>query len=153
MKKNICVHEVLAWKDVGDFFWTITSQHPTPSSSSFFLTFQHPDLMVIRSKKRKEREEEEKMGSSSLHSDLVQIPSDLCERVRTAISFFKIWKKRSRSKAEEWELQDASTSVISVLQLDISMWLRSEPRTSVDLKVRRYDLHLFFYPFVFLFRF
>ena len=68
------------------------------------LHIQCPDLMVIRSKKRKEREKEKKKGSSSLHDDLVQIPSDLRERVSVAIFFFKIWKKRSRSKDEEPDL-------------------------------------------------
>ena len=56
----------------------------------FFPFIQHPDLIEIRSKKRKEREEEKKKSSSSLHDDLVSILSDLHERVRAAIFYFKI---------------------------------------------------------------
>ena len=62
---------------------------PTPPSP-FILTSQDPDLIEIRSKRRKKERRREEKGSSSLHGDLVQIPSDLCERVRVAINFFKI---------------------------------------------------------------
>ena len=62
-----------------------------PNISSSLLPFiQCPDLIEIRSKIRKEREEEKKKSSSSFHGDLVQIPSDLRERIRVAIFFFKI---------------------------------------------------------------
>ena len=57
---------------------------------AFFLTSQNLDLIEIKSKREKERVEKKKKGSSSLLDDLVQIPSDLCERVRTAIFFFEI---------------------------------------------------------------
>ena len=61
-----------------------------PTPLVFSPLSQHPDLIEIRFKKRKERKEEKKKGSFSLHGDLIQILSDLHERVRTAISFFEI---------------------------------------------------------------
>ena len=100
-------------KRSSDFFRTHISIPMPPLV--FFTSCSHPDLIEIRSKKRKEREEEKKKGSSYLHGDLVQIPSDLYKRVRAAIFFFKIWKKRSRSKDEERDLQDANTLMISML--------------------------------------
>ena len=60
------------------------------ASSSLIPFVQHPNLIVIRSKREKEREEEKKKKISSLHDDLVQIPLDLRERVHAAIFFFKI---------------------------------------------------------------
>ena len=86
---------------------TFLSYHQLPllaPPSPFFLTSQCPDLIEIRFKREKKRKEEKKKDSSSLHDDLVQIPSDLHERVRTVIYFFKIWKKRSRSMDEEQDL-------------------------------------------------
>ena len=83
----------------------ILSYHQLPllmPPSLFFLTSQYPDLIEIRSKMRKEREEEKKNCSSSLHGDLIQIPSDLCKRVRAAISFSRYRSRdldpRMRSK-------------------------------------------------------
>ena len=68
----------------------LTAKLPSNASSYFLPFIQCSNLIEIRSKKRKERDEEKKKGCSSLHGDLVQIPLDLCERVRTAISFFEI---------------------------------------------------------------
>ena len=99
------------------FFRTKTSQYPNSLPASLHLQCQ--DLIEIRSKREKEREEEKKKGSSFLLGNLVQIPMDLYEGVRTVIFFFEIKKKRCRSKAEERDLQGASTSMISVLQSGI----------------------------------
>ena len=57
------------------------------------LSFLYPlclGLIEIRSKREKEREEEKKKGSSFFLDDLVQIPSDLHERVHAVIFFFEI---------------------------------------------------------------
>ena len=126
-----------------------------PNASSFLLPIiHHSDLIEIKFKKRKEREEEKKKGSSSLHGDLVQILSDLCERVCTVIFFFKIWKKRSWSKDEEPDLQGASTPVILMFQSDSSIWISVEighvhgydqnPRHSQDLRYGDLISDLFF---------
>ena len=98
----------------------LSSPMPLPSFSTSC------PCLKIKSKREKKREEEKKKDSSSLHGDLVQIPSDLCERVHAAICFFKIWKKRSRFMDEERDLQGASMLVISVLWSSSSMWIPAE---------------------------
>ena len=101
----------------------LSSPMPLPS---FSTSCPCPDLIEIKSKSEKEKEQEKKKGYSFLHSDLIQIPSDLCERVCAAICFFKIWKKRSRSMNEERDLQSARIPVILMLRSDGSMWIPAE---------------------------
>ena len=72
-----------------NYFLALTlflSLHP----NALFLQLPCQDLMVIRSKREKKREEEKKKSSSFLLGDLVKIPSDLYEKIRAEIFFFKI---------------------------------------------------------------